>query len=258
VDDKDQDAWEEQLKASDRPKELTNMMIALVHDVSSLYGPASGHRVVGFVTIPQGSGVAIAEKMVEGLFNRLNRAKTRAYKLIDEKSTRLASALAAYVKDKTGYAGDLRTELARRDFLNRVDRYLDKGINDLHPSASSLVRAWIDSKNDIQSLRDSVRPLVDRAQYQAATVVRSELQNAYIQLCREGFSAAKSVKRVVQPGACGICRSRAGVQSNTVDAFWSHPNCACTFESVDTQESVDQPALPAFSALQEVLRCHIS
>lgn len=241
------DAWVEQIKGSDRPEGLKKLILEIDSQVWSLYGPSNGHRVVGFGATP-GSGSARAEEEANRLFNRLTRAKDRAVKVVLDRSLNLASRLAEYVSTKTGWAGDINAEIAKLSFMSRVERYLESGVNDLKPIAARTVQSWVSNEKSIQELRDLLAPLVERARYQARTVVRTEIQNAYVDMTRQALAGQAMIERVVMPGACDACKSRAGIQPYSDDAFWTHPQCACTWSKTANGRQ-ESPALFSASAV---------
>lgn len=236
------DPWAEQVRKSDRPEDLIALMLLIDSQVVSLYGPSSGHKAVGFKATPIGAGAAAADKLSLSIFDRLDRSRQRAGKVIRNKSVELAAKLAAYVKERTGFAGDINAELARINFSNRVERYLESGVNDLKPYAQSAVQAWLASDNSIGQLREMLQPVLGRASAQAQMVVRTEMQNSYVDMMREAMAGQSTIERLVAPGACALCKSRAGVQPYSEDALWTHPNCACTWRAAATERQ-ESPAL---------------
>lgn len=226
--------WESDVMASSRPADLQKLMIRLVRDIESLYGPSRLTSLVGFSRlIPANLGMAKADAMANSFNDWLFRVTKRAVALAERRATEVVKATADYVISSGGATGrTFSTSAIEQQFKDRVAKYIESDASDLRPFIQTAVYQWISQKAPIQSLRDALAEIVQRASWQSARTVRTEMQNAYVLLVKS--SAARDgqsvVERVITPSACDECKRRAGDHpANDPDAYWTHPNCACTF-----------------------------
>lgn len=226
----------EELKSSSRPKSLTKAIIDLLDDIDAIYDDAISDFAGAdyeFVSVRKTSAIEY-----NSFVSALDNASTRAIKKIDQSSEPLLSEVqGAILKDAMSLRPKAKKpplpRTTRDNYVRSVKKYVNGQTKDLKGAAKKAARDWVATGSDITVLRNRLAHRLNQAKGHTGTVIRSELQLAYVDIVRDTAANLKltKVRRDVADTACELCIALKGEHDADSDDAYElpHPNCACTF-----------------------------
>ena len=225
------ETWEAELRSTGRPEPLIQRLVATVAAAEAPYIAASASYLSSsFAVAPQ-------QREVNRFTTFLQQATTSALQSIRSTARDVLASLADYALVRLARvvpgAEDLRVNLAIQAYVREVESFIRSRQNDLAAAANTFARRAIRDGQDVRMLRGQLAPLLEQARGHAATVVRTELQNASVRQLQQVYRdmAIGRVRRVVAATACPVCRALEGTYDITDPRAFEvpHPNCACDF-----------------------------
>lgn len=230
-------AWEKELRGSSRPTQLINGMLKVLDAIESVYAS----EVQKFATDVDNVSVRKLGQAEAAKFDRsLTTAVSKAKGIIEGTSEPLCDQINDYILGQAKAVrknGKLpKTRTVRDKYVREARKYIDAETSDIKKVAQETVRDFLASGENIDALRNRLASLLNRSGSHAATVFRSEIQNAYVGLVKQAVLTLKitSVLRVVAETGCELCKALEGEHKvDSKQAFEvPHPNCACTFHPI--------------------------
>lgn len=227
----DQPDWAQKLRNSDRPDALVKAIIGLVTMLESRAG-----RLQSAIAIPEdASPASIAEHVTHESRKALDAFVTDAGALVEKRAPKVLDLYGDYAATKTG-AASIDVERFTEQFIATVKDALGDSVTEVRKALDEAVTYWFHNGGSVEELRDIVRGQLEDVQWQAARTMRTELQEAYKDLVRQGLrdSGTGRVYRQAQASACEFCVAKEGEYDADDPECWdTHPNCQDVWYALD-------------------------